>query len=165
MRHARGWAVALATAVAAVLVTGVSYGYWTSTGSGSATISSTSAVDLGVSSAAAPLADLFPGKTDDLSFRLSNANPYPVEVTALSAVSLTSSDEAACPASNLTLDAAVVAGAGGVGGYQLSAPIRVAANGTATGTLPGLVTMNASAGNGCQGKTFAVHLTFTGSQV
>ena len=163
--RARGWAVGVATVVAGVLVTGVSYGYWTSTGSGSATLRSTSAIDIEVSSVAAPLADLYPGKTDDLSFRLTNSNPYPVEVRAVTAVSLTSSDAAACPVANLTLDPAVVAGAGGVGGYQLSPPVTVPAGSTATATLPGLVTMNTSAGNGCQGKTFTVHLTLTGSQV
>ncbi|MBK5306260.1 MAG: hypothetical protein JJD92_06180 [Frankiaceae bacterium] len=161
--HRRAWTVAAASVVAAILVSGVSYAYWSSTASGTATIGSTTAQPLVVSSIATPLADLYPGKTDDLGFTVKNDNAYPVRVTALTGVSVASSDSAACPVSNLTLSSAISPIP--VGGYQLTPVVTVAGGGgTATGTLPGLVQMNTTAGDGCQGKTFTFTLTFSGTQ-
>lgn len=162
-RRLRGWTVAAATVVAGVLVTGVSYAYWTATGSGSATVSSTSAISLGVASITAPLTDLYPGKTDALSFVVTNPNPYNVSVTKITALSVASSDTTNCPMSNVTINSAYSPVP--MGGYNLTATTVNSGNGTATFTLPSFITMNIGALDGCQGKVFTVTLTVTGLQV
>ena len=133
---------------------GVAYAFWSATGTGSGTVSSASAQLLTVSAAATPVTDLYPGRTVDLGFSVANPNGYRVRLSALAAASVTSSDPAACPASSIAL------GAPG----PLPTPVEVAGGGTASGTVPGLVTMVAAAPDGCQGKTFTVALTLTGSQ-
>jgi hypothetical protein len=163
--RARTVTAVLASVVVATVMTGVAYAYWSGVGTGSATLGSTSAVPLGITSLATPVADLFPGRTDELGFVLSNTNSYDVSLTRLTAVSITSSDAAACPPDHLTLPAAVTS-AIATGGYALPEPLTVPAGATAkTASLPALVTMSTAAPDGCQARTFTVHLTFTGTQV
>ena len=144
----------VAGGLALAATSGVAYAFWSATGTGSGTVSSASAQLLTVSAAAAPAADLYPGRTVDLAFQVSNPNGYRVRLTDLTAASVTSSDPAACPASSIALGAA----------GPLATPVEVAGGSTASGTVPGLVTMVAAAPDGCQGKTFSVALTLTGSQ-
>ena len=159
----RGWTVAAATVVAGVLVSGVSYAYWTATGSGAATVGSTTALGVGVSSIASPLADLYPGKTDALSFVLTNPNSYNVSITKITALSITSSDTTNCPVTNVTINSAYSPVP--AGGYNLTPTTVNGTNGTATITLPSFITMNTTALDGCQGKVFTVSMTVTGAQV
>jgi hypothetical protein len=156
----RGTVIALG--VVGTLVGGgtAAYAYWSATGTGAGTIQSTTAATLTVSAAATPLADLFPGKTDDLSFRITNTNAYPVSLTKLTALTIGSSDPANCPSSNITVNVTI-----GAGGYTLPTPISVLANATASPTMTGLITLAAGAPDGCQGRTFTANMTFTGSQV
>lgn len=159
-----------ATLLAGFLVTGVAYAFWTASGTGTAVVGSASAVSIKVSSLAVPLADLYPGKTDALGFTLTNPNPYPVSLTGLTAVSVTSSDPTSCPLvdavtsrPNVTVNSPYAPLPSG--GYLLPSAITVPANnGTATGSLPAFLTMTTDAGNGCQGRTFTVTLTLTGMQ-
>ena len=155
----------VASALAVVWGGGVAYAYWAATGTGTATAGSATALPLGVSAVTTPTATLYPGKTEDLGLVLSNANPYPVSLTRLVAASAASSDSAACPASNVVLPAAVTA-ALAAGGYTLPTPFNVPAGSTATSaTLPGFITLAATAADGCQAKTFTVSLSFSGTQV
>ncbi|MCU1590951.1 MAG: hypothetical protein JWP11_2207 [Frankiales bacterium] len=161
----RGWTLAAATVVAGVLITGVSYAYWSATGTGSATIQATTVNGLVVSSITTPLNDLYPGKTDDLGYKVTNGNVYAVQLTALTAVSVTSSDAVNCPASNITILAAAQTGVGQPGGWTGITPLTVPGNnGSATGTLTNLVTMSTGAPVLCAGKTFTVALSFSGTQ-
>jgi hypothetical protein len=155
--------VAAATVAAIVLVGGVSYAWWSATGTGNATVGSTTAVGVGVANVAAPLADLYPGKTDALSFKLTNPNPYNVSIDKITALTVTSSDITNCPVSNVTINSAYSPIP--AGGYNMTAVPVAANNGTATATLARFITMNSTAGNGCQGVTFTVTLTVTGTQV
>jgi hypothetical protein len=155
-RGRRTLGIGIAAAVVSVALGGVGYAYWSGSGTGSGTIRSTTAAPLTVASLASPLADLFPGKTDDLGFTVTNPNGYRVSLTTLSAVSVTSSDSLNCPSSHIQLSLAA--------GATLATPINVPAGSSATGTLPGLVTMSVNAPDGCQGKTFTVNLSFSGSQ-
>lgn len=155
-RGGRRVVAAGATVLATLGLTGVAYAFWSASGSGSGQVGSATAAALTVAPVAVPLADLFPGKTDDLSFRVSNSNGYRVRLTTLTGISVTSSDPTACAASNITLSAGP--------GYSLPTPVDVAAGATATGTLAGLVTMATTALDGCQGKTFTVNLAFSGAQ-
>lgn len=164
-RWRRRTAITVATAVSVVLITGVAYAYWSATGTGTSTIGSTSAIPLGVTSLTTPLTDLYPGKIDDVGFKLSNTNPYPVSITKLTAVSVASSDAVNCPTTNVTLSATVMA-AVAAGGYTLPAAVNVPAGSTTTtGSITGLLQLNATAPDGCQAKTFTLSLTFTGTQV
>ena len=157
--------VAVAAALALVWGGGVAYAYWAATGTGTATAGSATALPLGVSAVTTPTATLYPGKTEDLGLLLSNANPYPVSLTKLTAATVASSDPAACPASNIVLPAAVTA-ALATGGYTLPAPISVPAGATATSaSLSGFLTLAATAPDGCQAKAFTVSLSFSGAQV
>ena len=133
---------------------GVAYAFWSATGTGSGTVSSASAMPLAVTAAASPVTELFPGRTVDLAFRVTNPNGYRVQLTALSAAAVTSSDRLACPDANIALAAA----------GPLPAPLEVAPGATVSGTVPGLVTMVAAAPDGCQGKTFTVDLALSGAQ-
>ena len=164
-RPARVGARALSVAVVPVVLSGgVAYAFWSATGTGSATVSTTSATPLTVTASATPPPDLYPGRTVDLGISVANGNGYPVSLTRLTAVTVASSDASACPASNITLPTAVVDGMA-AGGYTLPTPINVAAGASSTATLTGLLTLAPGAPNGCQGKTFTVTVTLTGSQV
>jgi hypothetical protein len=145
------------------LVTGVSYAYWTSTASGTATVGSTAPVNMTVASITTPLTDLFPGKTDDLGYKVTNTNGFAVNLTALTALSVTSSDPTNCPVSNIQLLAAATNGVLQPGGWTGITPLLVNAGSSATGSITGLVTMIGGAPNGCQSKTFTVSLSFSGT--
>lgn len=98
--------------------------------------------------------DLYPGFTDgDVAFTIQNDNPYAVEFTHMTPGTVTSSDEASCPASNVTVDSAT--------GLSLTV-----AAGTTSGTLTieDVVTMDVGAPDGCQGSTFDIDLTLDGMQ-
>lgn len=155
---------AVLVTVPAVLCGGTAaYAFWSASGSGSATVSTTSAAPLTVTAGAAAPA-LYPGRTVDLGITVANTNGYPVSLTKLTAVSVTSSDATACPAANISVASAVSTGIAS-GGYVLPSPIDVTAGSSSNATLGSLLTMEASAPDGCQGKTFTVDLSLAGSQV
>jgi hypothetical protein len=146
--------LAAATVVAGVLVTGVSYAFWTATGSGSATVSSATAAALTVTSSSPVVSDLYPGKpTQALTFVISNTNGYAVNVTSAALGTATSSDATNCPTTNLTITA---------GPYTLN--LVAPANGSVNGSIAGFVQMKTTAGNLCQGVTFTFPLTISGTQ-
>ena len=137
-----------------VVMAGVAFATWTANGTGSANARARSAQTITVN-ATTGTADLYPGFTQgDLHFTLTNTNPYPVQFTSMTPGAITSSAPVACPASNLTVGSAsslaldVAAGA-------TSAPLSVA----------DVVTLASAAPDGCQGVTFTVAVTVTGSQV
>ena len=140
------------------------YAYWSATGTGSAAVPSATAALLTVTATGTP-PSLYPGRTISLDVTLANSNVYPVSITKLTAVSVASSDAQACsPSANITVSSTVTSTFAS-GGYTLPAPIAVAAGGSTNTTLANLITMNTTALDPCQGKTFTVTLTFTGSQV
>ena len=155
-RRLRGWTVAAATVVAGVLVSGVSYAYWTATGSGSASVTSVTAQPLGVVSSSPVVADLYPGKPmEALTFTIANPNSYGVKILTASLGTYTSSSESTCPAAtNLSV---------AVGPYTLN--VTVPANSSLNVSIPAFVQMVTGAQDPCQGKTFSFPLTLTGNQV
>lgn len=152
----RGLTLAAATVVAGVLLSGVSYAWWTATGAGTATVASVTAQGLTIAPTTPAVVDLYPGKIDPLTFTVSNNNTYPVTITSVSVVSLASSDETACPSSMAAGNISLANGP-----YTVS--IIVPGKSSATGSIPNFITMNGSAGNGCQTKTFTVTLSATGT--
>lgn len=154
----------LAVAVVPVVLAGgtAAYAYWSANGSGSAAVASATAAAITVTGTTS--AQLYPGSKAGVQVTLGNPNVYPVRMTTLTAVTVTSSDETACPASTIVVASAVATGLSS-GGYVLPTPVDVPSRSSGSVTLPDLLTMATDAPNGCQSKTFTVNMTFTGSQV
>ena len=132
---------------------GIAGALWSASGNGPGQARAVTAQTLTVS-AATGAADLYPGFTGgDAFFTVTNANPYPVTFASMTAGAVTSSNPAGCPSSNVS-----VANATGLS-------LAVAASATsATLSIVDVVTMVAGAPDGCQGATFTIALTLTGSQ-
>ena len=141
------------TAAGAVVAGGVAYATWSATGSGSGNAKALTAQSITVT-AATGAAALYPGFTQgDVYFTLSNSNPYPVTFTSMTPGTVTSSDPTNCPASNLT-----VASASGLS-------VAAAANASHVArSVADVVTLASAAPDGCQGVTFTIGLTLSGSQ-
>jgi hypothetical protein len=147
--------IAGALAVGVMLLGGgIAGALWSAGGNGSGQSKALTAQSLSVS-AATGAADLYPGFTGgDTYFTLTNTNPYPVTFTSMTAGAITSSNPAGCPSTNVA-----VANATGLS-------LAVGANATsATQSIVDVVSMVAGAPDACQGATFTIALTLSGSQV
>lgn len=141
--------------VVGVLLTGggIAAALWSASGSGSGQAKALSAQALTVT-AATGAADLYPGFTaGDVFFTITNPNPYPVTFTSMTAGAITSSNPAGCPATNVTVANAT--------GLSLAAGTSSTSG---TQSIVDVVTMAAAAPDGCQGATFTISLTLSGSQ-
>jgi len=145
----------VAMAIVGVTLTGggIAAALWSANGSGPGQAKALSAQSLTVT-AATGAADLYPGFTGgDVFFTITNPNPYPVTFTSMTAGTVTSSNPAACPSTNVS-----VANASGLS-------LAAAASSTSgTQSIANVVTMAAGAPDGCQGATFTINLTLSGSQ-
>lgn len=132
---------------------GVAYALWSANGTGQGRARTTTAVDVVVSPVNGAQ-DLYPGATGgDVYFTLDNDNPYPVTFTAMTAGTVTSSNPTACPAGNIS-----VAGKTGLN-------LQVAADTTTEPvSITDVVGMATAAPDGCQGVSFDISLTLTGTQ-
>lgn len=145
--------VAIVAGIAALgIASGTAYALWSSTGTGPSQAKAVSAQALTVS-AASGAADLFPGNDGTLYFSVTNPNPYPVTLTTLTPGSVTSGAAGACPASNLTTRSLT--------GLSLAVP---ASSTNVALSAPGAVTLVTAAPDGCQGVTFTVNVTLSGTQ-
>ncbi len=130
----------------------VGYGAWTSSGSGPVEARSIGAQAVTLT-AAAGAADLYPGASGAVYFRVTNNNPYPIRIKAANFGTVTSSDSTACPADNVSTT------------NMTGLALDVAANSTSTTlTIAGAVTLASGAPDGCQNKTFTIATTVTGVQ-
>ena len=132
---------------------GIAGALWAASGTGSGAANAVTAQVVTVS-AATGAADLYPGFTGgDVFFTVANTNPYSVRFTSMAVGTVTSSDPVGCPSSSVT-----VASATGL-------TLAVGANATsATQSIVDVVTMVAGAPDACQGVTFTIALTLSGSQ-
>ena len=132
---------------------GAAAALWSTNGTGSGTARSTSAQTVTVN-AVTGAADLYPGTTaGDVYFTLTNPNPYPVTFTSMTPGAISSSDQTACPAANISVLPA--------SGLSLT----VAANTTSsTQSIADVVAMAGTAPDGCQAKAFTIALSLTGAQ-
>lgn len=141
--------------IAMLLLTGggIAAALWSANGNGSGQAKALTAQTLTVTASTAT-ADLYPGFSGgDVTFTITNPNPYPVSFSSMTPGAITSSDATNCPASNIS-----VLSASGLG-------LSVAANATSPAqAIANVVTMAGSAPDGCQGVTFTIALTLTGSQ-
>jgi hypothetical protein len=140
-------------AAATVAAAGTAYAVWSSSGTGPGRAQAVTAQTVTVT-AATGTADLYPGFADgDVHFTLTNPNPYPVTFTSMAAGAITSSNQAACAASLVTVDPATGLSLA-VGAGQTTAPQSIA----------DVVTLSSAALDGCQGVSFTIQLTLTGTQ-
>lgn len=141
--------------IGGAIASSIAYALWSVSGSGESSDQVITADDLVLTANASPAADLFPGGTGAAQFTVENPNPFPVQVTALQFGAVTSSAPTACPASNLATT-----------NVTLGTPIAVPADGTSPAQSVGKAfTLATNAPNGCQGVTFTVATTATGTQV
>lgn len=139
--------------IAGLIGGGAAAALWSANGAGSGQARATTAQSVTVTAATAT-ADLYPGFTGgDVSFTLTNPNPYPITFTSMTPGAVVSSNAGACPASNVTV----------IGATGLSLPVAASST-TGTQSISDVVTMVAGAPDGCQGVTFAINLTLSGAQ-
>jgi hypothetical protein len=152
----RAWTLATATVVAGVLVTGVSYAFWSATGTGNATVGSATAQALGVVASSPVVADMYPGKAKQaLTFTVSNNNPYVVVLNASPTVAAATTSNGGCPTSNLTITP---------GPYTMTGTLTVPASGSVSLSIANFVQLSGTALDACQGITFTFPVTVTGTQ-
>jgi hypothetical protein len=146
--------ILIAVGVMVLVLGGVAVALWSADGSGNGQAKALTAQEVTFAVNPAGTADLYPGFTGgDIHFLATNPNPYPVNFTGFTVGTITSSDEANCAASLVTVDTVT------------AIDVDVAANASsAAGTIPNVVTLNSSAGDLCQGVVFTIPVTLTGSQ-
>ena len=154
--------IVLSSAAVAVLVSaGVVFALWTAQGTGSGRARATTAVTATVTpvncTPSPACIDLYPGFTDgDVYFTITNPNPYQITFTGMTAGAITvdAGHAAACPSTSITVDSPV-------SGLSLVAPANST---TAQLSIADVVTMIAAAPDGCQGASFDIALTLSGTQ-
>jgi hypothetical protein len=151
--------LAVAVLVAVMAAVGLVYAAWTTNGTGNAyakagTSQAISTVDVSASTTAT----LYPGVTGDVLIKLDNPNPYPVTVTAITGNGTIAADagHSGCTTTGVTftnqssLSLVIPAKSGGVDGVLQS-------------TLTGAAAMSNASLNACQGATFTIPVTLTGT--
>lgn len=144
-----------------LLVLGVAalvYAAWTTNGSGSAyakagTAQNLSTIDVSASVGTLPNA-LYPGTNGDVLIKIHNPNPFAVKVTQVAA--------------NGAVTATAGAGTCTTTGVTLNSPIATeievpASSDSASTTLSAAAHMSSASENGCQGATFTIPVTLTGT--
>jgi len=162
-RKATKRATILSLFLGILLASSVAFAWWTASGTGNGSAVALTPTAIAVT-ATLPAAELYPGKTQAalyVSFR--NPNAYPVSLTTITGNSVTvdaAHATAGCPSTAVSLD----------GAYP-DLPISLAANDAApggpdefAGPLASAVTMDGpGTPNSCQGATFTINLTVSGS--
>ncbi len=141
-------------AVVVLAAAGLAYAAWTSSGTGSGYAKAKSAQALTtVDISATTAATLYPGATGDVEIKISNPNPYPVQVTSVTGNGAITPDagHASCTVTGVTF------------ANQTGQTINVAAGGTTTKTLTGAASMDNTSSNGCQGATFTIPVSLSGA--
>ena len=146
----------LVVAIAALVVSGVLYAAWSTSGSGNgyAKAGTSSALTLSDASASTT-ADLYPGGTGAVKVKITNPNPFNVRVTTVtlhSGGTITSDKGAACNAST-----------GVTFTDQTGLALDVAGGATQVFTLSGAVAMSNASDNTCQGAIFTIPVDVTGA--
>jgi hypothetical protein len=145
--------------IGVLLAGSIAFAWWSATGTGNGYAKATTpaaltTVDVSTSASA----QLYPGGTGDLIVKIHNPNPYAITVTSIAATGATPravSGNATCDAADSVYLIATLSG--------LS--INVPAGGDSSlQTFTNAVKMDGpSAVDACQGKTFAVPVTLTGT--
>jgi hypothetical protein len=146
-----------ATTAAVALGGGIAFAVWSVSGSGSggatATVASTLTVNQIVPTGAG--ANLYPGGVSGVAYTITNPNPFAVTVTSVTWGTPTSNNTTSCPSANVAIDASA----------PTTVSLAVPANSTSSAFVTGgVLDMLHTAPNGCQGVSFNVPMTVTGTQ-
>jgi hypothetical protein len=152
----------LAATAAAVVITSFVFAAWTSNGTGSATTKAGSSQELStVDASASTSATLYPGVNGDVKLTISNPNAFAVRVTNV-ALNGTNADitpdggHASCDPTGVSFTNQT--------GLTIDVPGKSGGtNGSATATLAGAASMSNASADGCQGATFTIPVSLTGS--
>jgi hypothetical protein len=151
--------IALLTIVASLTLVGLVYAAWTTNGAGSGyakagTAQSLTTIDVSASTSAT----LYPGVSGDVLLKMDNPNPYAVTVTAVSGSGSITADagHAGCTTTGVSFT--------NQSSLSLVVPAKVGAvDGTLQTTLTGAASMSNASLNACQGATFTIPVTLTGT--
>jgi hypothetical protein len=130
------------------------YAAWVTNGSGSGYAKAgTTQVLTTVDVSASTGATLYPGVNGDVKLQISNPNPYAVRVTAISGNGAITADagHSGCTTTGVTFN------------NQSGLAIDVPASSSTTTTLTSAASMSNASLNACQGATFTIPLSLTGS--
>ncbi|GAA4939215.1 hypothetical protein EV188_10686 [Actinomycetospora succinea] len=138
-------------AVAVLLGAGLASAAWLSSGGGTATSRGGQAVaptTTAVPGTAVTANLLYPGTSGDVKITVNNPNVYPVTVTSVAAngAPTAAGGTGTCATTGVSLTTATPGTA-------------IAANGSATLTLPNAASMTSASENGCQNATFTIPVT------
>ena len=153
----RRLAVAVIAAVFAVV--GLVYAAWTTNGTcnGYAKAGTSQALST-VDVSASTTATLYPGVSGDVLIKLDNPNPYAVTVTGITGNGAITADagHSGCTTTGVTFTNQT--------GLTLTIPAKSGGvDGTLQSTLTGAAAMSNASLNACQGATFTIPVTLTGS--
>lgn len=135
-------------------VVGLVYAAWTADGTGAGYAKAQEAQQLTtVDVSATTPATLYPGATGDVLIRISNPNPYPVQVTSITGNGTITPDSGhpGCTTTGVTFT------------DQTGLSINVPAGGETETTLSNAAQMSNASSNGCQGATFTIPVSLTGA--
>ena len=154
MQHTKKLVIAGVLAVVLGL-SGVAYALWSASGRGTGGAKAATAQQLTLV-ASSGAADLYPGGTGDVHFRVTNPNPYPVRFTGGSITEVLSTSPILC------VDSSVVA-VDPPPAFTLDVPANTTT--PIAASWPDAVMMVSTARNECQGVSFTISLSLTGSQI
>ncbi len=145
--------LAVAASVAVMVVAGglTTFGAWTVGGSGDSYAKAVTAANLTMNVVAAATGDLYPGGTGNVRYSVTNPNPFPITITAVSGNGTVTSDNATC-----------TTGPTGVSFTNATGLTQVVGAGlTVVFNLSTAAAMSNASVNACQGATFTIPVTLT----
>lgn len=155
VRPGRGLRTAAVTATLIAAGAATAYAYWTGSGAGTGSAAAATMQAVSVDALVAgdsPQATLIPGGTADVVLRITNPNPYPVQVYSVSPNGPAAADSAhpGCTTTGVTFTGTAA---------PLAPATFVAADSSTLLTLPGSAAMDTTSLAACQGATFHLPVT------
>lgn len=153
--HLSKRALVILGVIAAMVVGGVAVAAWLSSGTGPARGQAITASALTVTARSGP-ADLYPGATGAVYFTVNNPNAYAVTLSTV-AYGAISGGSAGCVPTDVTNIVKAAAAPTSI------TPLVVPAGASVNSSIAGALTMPTTAANGCQGATFDIQITVSGT--
>jgi hypothetical protein len=138
-------------AIIVLVVAGLVYAAWTTSGSGSGYTKATEAQELTTDDVSATtVGQLYPGGNGDVKIKINNPNPYPVLVTDVTRSGAITADATGCTTTGVSF------------ADQTNKTIEIAANGNTSVTFNNAASMSNASNNACQGATFTIPVDLAG---
>ena len=159
MKMKKLYAGMAATTFAIGIGGGLAFAAWSVSGSGSGGAAATVAQGVTVSAVtpSGAAATLYPGgPASSVYFTVNNPNPYGVNITSVTWGTPISLNTTACPSANITLSPSAP-----TTGLSIAVPPNPQTGGF---SIPGVLVLGHGAPDGCQGTSFSIGMTVTGTQ-